>query len=151
MGFMTVAVGLGHETTPLAEQLGAHHYIDAGTQNVAEALQALGSARVILATAPSAKAMNAAIGGLGLNGKLIMIGWAEEPVEVPIPQFVMRRNSVLGWPSGTAADSQETLVFSVLSGVRPMIEEYPLSRAAEAYDRVMASKVRFRAVLKPGQ
>jgi len=151
MGFRTVAVGLGQETAPLAEHLGAHRYVDARTEDVAATLMATGGARVILATAPSARAMNAAIGGLGINGKLIMVGWAEEPVEVPIPQFVMRRNSVQGWPSGTAADSQETLAFSALSGVRPMIEEFPLSRASEAYDRMMTSKVRFRAVLRPEQ
>lgn len=151
MGFRAVAVGLGQETAVLAGQLGADHYIDAQTEDVAETLMAMGGARVILATAPSAKAMSAAIGGLGINGKLIMVGWAEEPVEVSIPLFVMRRNSLQGWPSGTAADSQETLAFSALSGVRPMIEEFPLSRAAEAYERMMTSKVRFRAVLRPGQ
>jgi D-arabinose 1-dehydrogenase-like Zn-dependent alcohol dehydrogenase len=116
-----------------------------------DTLTAMGGARVILATAPSAKAMNAAIGGLGINGKLIMVGRAEEAVEVPIQQFVMRRNTVQGWPSGTAADSQETLAFSALSGVRPMIEEFPLSRVPEVYDRMMTSKVRFRAVLRPEQ
>ncbi|MGV6875842.1 alcohol dehydrogenase [Pseudochelatococcus sp. B33] len=151
MGFRTVAIARGQEMAALAEQLGAHHYIDSRAQDVAESLTALGGARVILATAPSAKAMSAAIGGLGIDGKMIMVGWAEEPVEVPIPQFVMRRNSIQGWPSGTAADSQETLAFSVLSDVRPMIQEFPLSQAAEAYNRVMASKVRFRAVLRPGQ
>lgn len=150
MGFNTVAIARGQETAALAEQLGAHHYIDSRTQDVAEILTAMGGARVILATAPSAKAMSAALGGLGINGKMIMVGLNEEPVEVPIPQFVMRRNSIQGWPSGTAADSQETLAFSVLSGVRPMIQEFPLSQAAEAYDQVMASKVRFRAVLRPG-
>lgn len=149
MGFLTVAIGLGPDTAVLAKQLGAHHYIDAGAENVAEALQAIGGARVILATAPSGKAMSAAIGGLGLNGKLIIVGWSEQPVEVPIPQFVMRRNSVQGWPSGTSAQSHEALAFSVLSGVRPMIEEYPLSQAAEAYQRAMSGKARFRVVLRP--
>jgi len=105
---------------------------------------------VILATATSGKAMSAALGGLGLNGKMIMVGVSQEPVEVPITQFIMGRHSVQGWPSGTAADSQETLAFSALSGVKPMIEEYPLSRAAEAYDRMMSGKARFRVVLKPG-
>lgn len=151
MGFRTVAIARGQETAALAKQLGAHRYIDAEVEDVAETLMAMGGARVILATAPSAKAMSAAIGGLGINGKLIMVGWAEEPVEVPIPQFVMRRNSVQGWPSGTAADSQETLAFSALSGVLPMIEEFPLARGPEAYERMMSSKVRFRAVLRPGQ
>jgi D-arabinose 1-dehydrogenase-like Zn-dependent alcohol dehydrogenase len=151
MGFETVAIARGQDKAPLAKQLGAHHYIDSESQNVAEALQALGGARVILATATSGKAMSAAIGGLGLNGKMIMVGISEEPVEVPITQFIMGRNSVQGWPSGTAADSQETLAFSALSGVKPMTEEYPLSRAAEAHDRMMSGKARFRVVLKPGQ
>lgn len=149
MGFVTVAIARGQDKAPLAKQLGAHHYVDSKSQNVAEALQALGGARVILATATSGKAMSAAIGGLGLNGKLIMVGVSEEPVEVPIMQLIMGRNSVQGWPSGTAADSQETLAFSALSGVMPMIEEYPLSRAAEAYDRMMSGEARFRVVLTP--
>ncbi|RDU95889.1 alcohol dehydrogenase [Trinickia dinghuensis] len=150
MGFVTVAIARGPDKGPLAKQLGAHHYIDSASQNVAEALQALGGARVILATATSGKAMTAALGGLGSNGKLIMIGVSQEPVEVPITQFVLGRQSVQGWPSGTSADSQDTLAFSALSGVKPMIEEYPLSQAAEAYDRMMSGKARFRVVLKPG-
>ncbi|MFX1766948.1 alcohol dehydrogenase [Paraburkholderia sp. A1RI-2L] len=151
MGFVTVAIARGKDKEPLATQLGAHHYIDSEAQNVAEALQALGGARVILATATSGKAMSAAIGGLGVNGKLIMVGVSDEPVEVPITQFIMGRNSVQGWPSGTAADSQDTLAFSALSGVKPMIEEYPLSRAAEAYEQMMSGKARFRVVLVPGK
>ena len=151
MGFVTVAVGLGKEIAPLAGQLGAHHYIDAASQDVAKALQAFGGARVILATVPSGKAMAAAIGGLGVNGKLLMVGWSNEPVDVPIPQFVMRRNSIQGWPSGTAADSQATLAFSALSGVKPMIETYPLSQAAEAFDRMKSGGARFRVVLRPGE
>ncbi|SDC46644.1 alcohol dehydrogenase [Paraburkholderia lycopersici] len=150
MGFVTVAIARGQDKAPLAKQLGAHHYIDSASQNVAEALLALGGARVILATATSGKAMSAALGGLGLNGKLIMVGVSEEPVEVPITQFIMGRHSVQGWPSGTAADSQDTLAFSALSGVKPMIEEYPLSQAAAAYERMMSGKARFRVVLKPG-
>jgi D-arabinose 1-dehydrogenase-like Zn-dependent alcohol dehydrogenase len=149
MGFVTVAIARGQDKAPLARQLGAHHYIDSQSQNVAEVLQGLGGARVILATATSGKAMSAVMGGLGLNGKLIMVGISEEPVEVPIGQFIMGRNSVQGWPSGTAADSQDTLAFSALAGVKPMIEEYPLSRAAEAYDRMMSGKARFRVVLTP--
>ncbi|WP_133648609.1 alcohol dehydrogenase [Paraburkholderia flava] len=151
MGFVTVAIARGQDKAPLAKQLGAHHYIDSEAQNVAEALQALGGARVVLATVTNGKAMNAVLGGLGRNGKLIMVGVAQEPVEVPVTQFIMGRQSVQGWPSGTAADSQETLAFSALSGVKPMIEEYPLSRAAEAYDRMMSGKARFRAVLTMGK
>jgi D-arabinose 1-dehydrogenase-like Zn-dependent alcohol dehydrogenase len=149
MGFVTVAIARGQDKAPLAKELGAHHYIDSETQNVAEALQALGGARVVLATVTSAKAMSAALGGLGVNGKMIMVGVSSEPVEVPIVPFIMGRNSLQGWPSGTAADSQETLAFSALSGVKPMTEEYPLSRAADAYDHMMSGKARFRVVLKP--
>ncbi|WP_322052362.1 alcohol dehydrogenase [Paraburkholderia bannensis] len=151
MGFVTVAIARGQDKAPLAKQLGAHHYIDSSAQNVGESLQALGGARVILATVTNGEAMSAALAGLGVNGKLIMVGVAQEPVEVPVTQFIMGRQSVQGWPSGTAADSQETLAFSALSDVKPMIEEYPLERAAEAYDRMMSGKARFRVVLTPGK
>ncbi|MBC8748270.1 MULTISPECIES: alcohol dehydrogenase [Paraburkholderia] len=150
MGFRTVAIARGQDKAPLAQQLGAHHYIDSKTENVAEALQALGGAKLILATVTSGKAMSAALGGLGLNGKLLMVGVSEEPVEVPIAQFIMGRNSVQGWPSGTSADSQDTLAFSALSGVKPMIEQYPLAEAARAFDRMMSGHARFRVVLKMG-
>ncbi len=151
MGFVTVAIARGEDKAPLAKQLGAHHYIDSSAQNVGETLQAFGGARVILATVTNGAAMSAALAGLGVNGKLIMVGVAQEPVEVPVTQFIMGRQSVQGWPSGTAADSQETLAFSAISDVKPMIEEYPLERAAEAYDRMMSGKARFRAVLTPGK
>jgi alcohol dehydrogenase/propanol-preferring alcohol dehydrogenase len=147
MGFRTVAIARGKDKAPLAKELGAHHYIDSSAENVAESLTALGGAKVILATATSGKAMSAALGGLGLNGKMIMVGLGQEPVEVPIAQFIMGRHSVQGWPSGTSADSQDTLEFSALSGVKPMIEEFPLARAAEAYDRMMSGAARFRVVL----
>jgi len=148
MGFETVAIARGKDKEVLAKKLGARHYIDASAQNVAEALTALGGAKVILATVTSGKAMSATIGGLAINGKLIMVGIAEEPVEVPIIQFITGRHSVQGWPCGTSADSQDTLAFSVLAGIRPMIEEFPLKRAAEAYDRMMSGAARFRVVLK---
>jgi D-arabinose 1-dehydrogenase-like Zn-dependent alcohol dehydrogenase len=148
MGFRTVGIDRGEDRAALARRLGAHHYINSDSQNVAEALQALGGARLILATANSGKAMSGALGGLGMNGKMIMVGWTEEPVEILATQFIMGRNSVSGWPSGTAAQSQETLAFSALSGVKPLIEEYPLSRAAEAYDRMMSGKARFKVVLR---
>jgi D-arabinose 1-dehydrogenase-like Zn-dependent alcohol dehydrogenase len=150
MGFETVAIARGQDKAALAKQLGAHHYIDSKTENVAEALQALGGAKVILATVTSGKAMSAAVGGLGLNGKLVMVGISEEPVEVPIAQLIMGRNSVQGWPSGTSADSQDTLAFSALTGIKPMIEEFPLTRAPEAYERMMSGAARFRVVLKNG-
>lgn len=148
MGFLTVAIARGKDKEGLARKLGAHHYIDSSTQNVAEALTALGGAKVILATVTSGKAMSAAVGGLALDGKLIIVGVSEDPVEVPTAQFIMGRHSILGWPSGTSADSQDTLAFSALTGVRPMIEEFPLDRAAEAYDRMMSGGARFRVVLR---
>lgn len=151
MGFVTVAIDRGVDRMPLATQLGAHHYVDSDSQDVPQALLGLGGARIILATAPSAKAMSVAAKGLGLNGKMIMVGWTEDRVEVSVSQFIMSRNSIQGWPSGTAAQSQETLAFSALSGVRPMIEEYPLSEAAQAYDQMMHGKARFRIVLTPGK
>ncbi|SAL30361.1 alcohol dehydrogenase [Caballeronia sordidicola] len=148
MGFDTVAIARGQDKAELAKQLGANHYIDSKTQNVADELNKLGGARIILATVTSGKAMSAAIGGLGVNGKLIMVGISEEPVEVPIAQFIMGRHSIQGWPSGTSADSEDTLSFSALSGVKPMIEEFPLEQAAQAYDRMMSGAARFRVVLK---
>ncbi|RZF27480.1 alcohol dehydrogenase [Paraburkholderia sp. UYCP14C] len=148
MGFRTVAIARGQDKAPLAQQLGAHHYIDSKTENVAEKLQELGGAKLILATVTSGKAMTATLGGLGLNGKLVMVGVSEEPIEVPIVQFIMGRNSVQGWPSGTSADSQDTLAFSAMSGVKPMIEEYPLAQAPQAFDRMMSGHARFRVVLK---
>ncbi len=147
MGFRTVAIARGADKAPLAKQLGAHHYIDSRAQNVADELRALGGAKVILATLTNGNAMTDALGGLGLGGKLIIIGVAQEPIEVPSVQFIMGRNSVRGWPSGTSADSEDTLAFSALAGVRPMIETYPIERAADAYERMMSGGARFRVVL----
>jgi D-arabinose 1-dehydrogenase-like Zn-dependent alcohol dehydrogenase len=149
MGLAAAAIDRGKDEEALARKLGARHYIDSGTQNVAEALTALGGAKVILATAPSGKAMSAALGGLSVDGKLMIIGISEEPVEVSTVQLITGRRSVQGWPVGTSADSQDTLAFSALAGVRPMIEEFPLERAAEAYDRMISGGARFRVVLKP--
>jgi len=148
MGFSTVAIARGKDKEPLAKKLGARHYIDSSSQNVAEALTALGGAKVILATVTSGKAVSAAAGGLAIDGKLIIVGISEEPVEVSTLQLITGRRSVQGWPSGTSADSQDTLAFSALTGVRPMIEEFPLERAAEAYDRMISGGARFRVVLK---
>jgi D-arabinose 1-dehydrogenase-like Zn-dependent alcohol dehydrogenase len=115
---------------------------------VAGALTGLGGAKIILATVTSGKAMSATVGGLAIDGKLIMVGATQEPVEIPVVQFIMGRRSVQGWPSGTSSDSQDTLAFSVMTGIRPMIEEYPLERAAEAYEHMMSGEARFRVVLK---
>lgn len=148
MGFSTVAIARGKDKEALARKLGAHHYIDSSAQNVAEALTALGGATVILATVTSGKAMSAAAGGLAIDGKLIIVGASEEPVELSTIQLITGRRSIQGWPSGTSADSQDTLAFSALMGVRPMIEEFPLERAAAAYERMMSGGARFRVVLK---
>lgn len=147
MGFNTVAIARGEDKAPLAKQLGAHHYIDSRSQNPADALKALGGASVILATVTNADAMTATLGGLALNGKLIILGVADKPIEVPPVQFIMGRNAVQGWPSGSSADSEDTLAFSALADVKPMIETYPIERAAEAYDRMMSGAARFRVVL----
>jgi D-arabinose 1-dehydrogenase-like Zn-dependent alcohol dehydrogenase len=148
MGFKTVAIARGKEKEALARELGARHYIDSRAQDAAAELGKLGGAKVILATATSGKAMSAALGGLGVNGKLIALGAADEPIEAPAALLIAARRSIIGWPSGSAIDSQDTLSFSVLAGVRPMTEIFPLERAAEAYERMMSGKARFRAVLK---
>jgi D-arabinose 1-dehydrogenase-like Zn-dependent alcohol dehydrogenase len=149
-GFHTVAIARGAGKGVLARQLGARHYIDSTTQNVAEELTKLGGARVILATVTDAKSMTAAVGGLGIDGKLLIVSALVEPVEVSPLALIMGRRSIAGWPSGTASDSEDTLEFSVLSAIRPMIEVYPLERAAEGYERMMSGKARFRVVLTTG-
>jgi len=148
MGFRTVAIARGRDKEPLAAKLGAHHYIDSQAQDAAAELNKLGGARVIIATVTSGKAMSAVVGGLGVNGKLIVIGAAEDPLEVNGLLLIMGRRSIVGWPAGMSIDSQDTLSFSVLTGVRPMTEVFPLERAAEAYEHMMSGKVRFRVVLK---
>jgi D-arabinose 1-dehydrogenase-like Zn-dependent alcohol dehydrogenase len=151
MGFETVAIARGTDKEPLARKLGAHHYLDSEAQNVAAELTKRGGAQVILATATSAKAMTAVIDGLSENGKLLAVGASADPIEVSPLQLIGGRRSVQGWPSGTAIDSEDTLAFSALGGVRPMIETMPLERAAEAYERMMSGKARFRMVLTTGQ
>ena len=146
MGFKTVAIARGADKEPLARQLGAWHYIDSQTQNPAEELSKLGGARIILATATSGKAMAAVVGGLGIDGKMIIVG-AADPLEVSPTQMIGGRRSIGGWPSGRSIDSQDTLRFSALTGVRSMNEVFPLERAAEAYERMMSGKARFRVVL----
>jgi D-arabinose 1-dehydrogenase-like Zn-dependent alcohol dehydrogenase len=150
MGCRTVAIARGSDKGPLAQQLGAHVYIDNTSQNVVEELNKLGGARVILSTLTDAKSMSNAIGGLSIDGKLMVIGASMEPIEVPPFSVIGGRRSIMGWPSGTSIDSEDTLEFSVLSNVRPMIETYPLERAAEAYERMMSGKARFRVVLTTG-
>jgi D-arabinose 1-dehydrogenase-like Zn-dependent alcohol dehydrogenase len=151
MGFKTVAIARGKDKEPLARKLGAQHYIDNETQDAAAELVKLGGAKVILATLTSGKAMSAVLAGLGVNGKLIIVGAADEPLEVNAFLFIGGRRSIIGWPSGNSIDSQDTLSFSVLTGVRAMTEVFPLERAAEAYEHMMSGKARFRAVLTTGR
>src|SRR3984957_11173171 len=146
-GYKVVAIGRGSETEALAKKLGASVYIDSASTNAAEALQKMGGARVILATAPNSKAMSELINGLGPNGKLIVVGATFDPIEVTPIQLISGSRTIQGWAAGTAADSEDTLRFAEISGVRPMIETYPLEKAAEAYARMMSGKAEFRVVL----
>jgi D-arabinose 1-dehydrogenase-like Zn-dependent alcohol dehydrogenase len=147
MGFRTIAIGRGKDKEEIVRKLGAIQYIDSKSQNPVEELSKLGGAKVILGTVPSGKAMSSVLGGVAANGKLIIIGDSEEMIEVPTKLMLLGRRSIIGWPSGTSIDSQDTLSFSVLSGVRSMNEIFPLERAAEAFDRMMSGKARFRTVL----
>jgi D-arabinose 1-dehydrogenase-like Zn-dependent alcohol dehydrogenase len=147
MGFLTVALGRGQDKEPLATKLGARHYVDSGAGDPAAALQKLGGARVALATAPDAKSISALVGCLAPGGKLVIVGAAAQPLTISALDLIGARRSVQGWPSGTAKDSEDTLAFSALAGVRPMIEKFPLAKVAEAYERMTSGKVRFRAVL----
>ncbi len=150
MCFNTIAIGRGKDKEELVRKLGAKHYIDSKSQNPVEELAKLGGAKIILGSVPSGKAMSEVLGGLAINGKLIMIGASEEPLEVSPIFFLSGRRSVVGWPSGTSIDSQDTLSFSVLSGVRSMNEMFPLEQATKAYEQMMSGKARFRAVLTTG-
>jgi D-arabinose 1-dehydrogenase-like Zn-dependent alcohol dehydrogenase len=151
IGFKTVAIARGMDKEPLAKKLGASAYIDSKTQDVAAELMKLGGAKVVLATVTNGDAMSAVLGGLGVNGKLIIVGAAAEPLQVPGIPLLMGRRSILGWPSGSSIDSQDTLAFSAQTGVRSMNEVFPLERAAEAYEHMMSGKARFRAVLTMGR
>ena len=150
MGFKTVGIARGRDKEPLARKLGAHHYIDSQAQDPAAELLELGGAKVILATVTNGDAMSAVQGGLGVNGTLVVIGAAPSMQVSPL-LLIGGRRSVKGWYSGTAIDSQDTLAFSVLTGVRSMNEVYPLERVAEAYERMTSGKARFRVVLTSGQ
>jgi D-arabinose 1-dehydrogenase-like Zn-dependent alcohol dehydrogenase len=150
MGCRTVAIARGTDKEALAKTLGAHRYIDSNTADVAGELTRLGGARVILATVTSPKAMSQAIGGLGVDGKLVVVGASPDPIEVSPLLLIGARRSVQGWPSGTSIDSEDTMAFSALADIRPMIETMPLERAPEAYDRMMSGAARFRMVLTTG-
>lgn len=148
MGFRTVAISRGADKEALARQLGAHEYVDTATGPAADALQKLGGADVVLATAPSGEALSGAIGGLKPRGTLLIVAAAPEPF--PVSAFaLLSGRRIVGWPSGSAIDSEDTMRFSALTGVRPRTETFKLEQAEEAFQKMMASKVRFRAVLTP--
>jgi D-arabinose 1-dehydrogenase-like Zn-dependent alcohol dehydrogenase len=147
-GFETVAIGRGEDKKSLALKLGARTYIDSKSQDVARELLGLGGARVILATASDGKSMGGLIDGLKIGGTLVIVGASPDPFPVSTPQLILVRKSIVGWPSGTSIDSEDALNFAAANGVRPMIEVFPLERVADAYDRMISGKVRFRSVLK---
>ena len=147
MGFRTVAIGRGGDKKALATKLGAHEYVDTTAGPAAEALQKLGGAKIVLATAPDSKSMSVLVDGLGPRGTLMVIGAGMEPLTVTPLQLIPWSKTIRGWASGHARDSQDTLEFSALTGVRPMIERYPLEKAADAYQQMITGKARFRVVL----
>jgi D-arabinose 1-dehydrogenase-like Zn-dependent alcohol dehydrogenase len=149
LGARVVAISRGDDKRALALELGAHEYVDGESADAAAALRTMGGARVILATAPNAQAIAALAGGLGLDGTLMIVAAPGEPIPVSALTLISTRGSVRGWASGTPADSEDTMRVAVLEGIRPTIETFPLSRAEEAYRRMMSSDVRFRAVLIP--
>ena len=147
MGYHTVAIGRGNDKESLALKLGAARYLDTEAVNAANELANMGGAAVILATAPSSQAMTDLVDGLGVGGKLLVVGASADAIKVTPIQLIMARRSVQGWPSGTGRDSEETLRFCALTGIRPMVETFPLEQAAAAYDRMLSGKARFRVVL----
>ena len=147
MGFRTVAIGRGKDKEALALKLGAARYLDTDAVKVAEELTKMGGASVILATAPDSKAMSALIDGLGVGGKLLVVGASADPISVTPIQLIGQRRAIQGWPSGTARDSEDTLNFCALTGIRPMVETFPLEQAAAGYERMLSGKSRFRVVL----
>jgi len=151
MGFRTVAIGRGKDKETLARKLGASQYVDTAASDPSTALQKLGGADVILATAPDSKSTSALFNGLASNGKLIVVGAGNEALTVTPIQLIQGRKALNGWASGTAMDSEDTMKFSALSGVRPMIERYPLEKVAEAYDQMISGRARFRVVLTMGK
>jgi D-arabinose 1-dehydrogenase-like Zn-dependent alcohol dehydrogenase len=146
-GYRTVAIGRGPENAARAKKLGAAEYIDSKAVNVAQELKKMGGARVILATAPSSKAMSELVDGLGPKGTLVVVGASMDPIEVTPIQLITNRRNIQGWASGIPTDSEDTLRFSELTGVRAMIEKYPLAKAAEGYARMISGKAEFRVVL----
>jgi len=146
-GYKVVAIGRGPENGALAKKLGASVYIDSAATNAAAELQKLGGARAILTTAPNSKAMSSLIDGLGNNGTMMVVGATTDPIEVTPIQLIQGKKNIQGWASGIPTDSEDTLHFAEMTGVRPMIEKYPLAKAGEAYARMMSGKAQFRVVL----
>jgi D-arabinose 1-dehydrogenase-like Zn-dependent alcohol dehydrogenase len=147
LGYRVAAVGRGPDNAALAQKLGADVYIDSAATDPASELQKLGGASVILATAPSGKAMSALVGGLGVNGTMVVVGASMDPIEVSPNQLLFGKKAIKGWAGGIPTDSQDTLRFAEMAGVRPMIEKFPLAKAAEGYARMMSGKAEFRVVL----
>ena len=151
MGFRTVAIGRGREKEKLAKDLGAHVYVDTSTEDVAAILQHMGGARAILATGTSGAAMASLVSGLGVRGRLIVVGVPQDPIQLTALPLVFGGRSIYGSLTGTPIDNEDTLAFSVLEGIRPMIETFPLSQAADAYARMLRGEARFRLVLTMAQ
>jgi D-arabinose 1-dehydrogenase-like Zn-dependent alcohol dehydrogenase len=147
-GYKVAAIGRGPENASLARKLGASVYIDSKATKAAEELQKLGGAQVVLATAPNAKSMSELVDGLAVGGTLLIVGASPDTIEISPLQLIGARRRVQGWPSGTASDSEDALRFALLTGVKAMIETFPLEKAAEGYDRMMSGKAEFRVVLK---
>jgi len=148
MGFEVAAISRGADKEEFATQLGAHHYVDSNREDFVDAMQALGGARVILATAPNAKAISQLVPGLGIEGNLMIVGAPFDPIEVSAIDLISMTRRIQGWPSGTATDSTDAVAFAQKHGVRPMIEKFPLEDAQTAFERMMSGEVRFRAVLE---
>jgi D-arabinose 1-dehydrogenase-like Zn-dependent alcohol dehydrogenase len=150
MGFRTFAIGRGKDKEALARKLGAWHYVDTAAGDPVAELQKFGGARIILATAPDSKSMAALFDGLSVNGEMVVVGASQDPIPVTPIQLIRGRKALQGWASGIATDSEDTMQFSTLTGVRPMIEKFPLEKAAEAYEQMISGRVRFRVVLTMG-
>ncbi|HZC46853.1 MAG TPA: alcohol dehydrogenase [Candidatus Acidoferrum sp.] len=146
-GYNVIAIGRGEDKQTLALKLGARRYIDSGRQDVAAEMSKEGGASVILATAPDAKAIGALVDSLGVGGRLVIVGASPEPFSVSSIQLIGAHRLIIGWPAGTSKDSEDTLKFAAATGVRAMIETFPIEKASEGYDRMITGKVRFRAVL----
>jgi D-arabinose 1-dehydrogenase-like Zn-dependent alcohol dehydrogenase len=150
MGFDTIAIARGQDKELLARQLGARHYIDSTVHDPAAELQQAGGAKIIMATATNAQAMAATIGGLSVDGRLVVLGADFTPMPLNTAGLIGKRAGIYGWPSGSSIDSEDTMRFSALTGVRPMTETFPLEKAQEAYDWMMSNKARFRVVITTG-